>query len=457
VSGNGRHDDHDRARLETVRTRRRVLVIVDNVVAMTRLLDVVDLFEGDFRVGLDFVWNSADPQPNGLAELFAAKGVFPIRQDDHPQRFDLSITAGHSGLTTVESPILSLPHGIRYTKVVSEARKPGSPEARKPGSPEARKPGSPEARKPGSPHAFGLSPDLVLRDGSPIPSAIVLSHDEQLARLRASAPAAAKVAVVTGDPCYDRLRASIPWRPRYRRALGADGDQTVIAVSSTHRKDSLLGEVSELYERLLAELPVDDFRVVAILHPHIWYEHSPDQVHRWLAPQQRSGLVVVPPEHGWRATLVAADQLIGDHGSVTAYGAALGLPTSLAAFPESAVAPDSAVALLGSFAPRLDLSQPVLPQLRKAAAEHTPERSAALTRQRNACARCAIRCWAWTSRARNLEYRRTRWPGYQTKSGRGDQPPCTSPARSSTDAPSRWTAIRRKCSRQSGFHHEATW
>ncbi|MGW3472588.1 hypothetical protein ACWDKQ_29900 [Saccharopolyspora sp. NPDC000995] len=353
--------DGERSRFETVRPQRRVLVVVDNVAAMTRLLDVVDLFEGDFRVALDFVWNTDDPQPNGLAELFAAKGVFPV-EAGLSRKYELAITAGHSGLLDLKPPILSLPHGIRYTKIV----------------PEDRKTGRPEDRKTGRPEAFGLSPELLLDGGRPIPSAIVLSHDEQLARLRASAPQAAEVAVVTGDPCYDRLRASIPWRLRYRLALGADGDQTVIAVSSTHRENSLFGEVSELYERLLAELPVDDFRVVAILHPHIWYEHGPHQVHRWLAPHQRSGLMVVPPEHGWRAALVAADLLIGDHGSVTAYGAALGLPTSLAAFPESAVAPDSAVALLGSHAPRLDLTQPILPQLRKTVAEHTPERSAAL-------------------------------------------------------------------------------
>ncbi|GGI76305.1 hypothetical protein GCM10011581_11730 [Saccharopolyspora subtropica] len=225
----------------------------------------------------------------------------------------------------------------------------------------------------------------MVHDGVPIPSAIVLSHHEQWARLRAAAPEAADVAHVIGDPCYDRLRASATWRLRYRRALGADDGETVLAISSTWREESLLGEVSELYERLLAELPVDEFRLVAILHPHIWYQHGPDAVHRWLAPHERSGLLVVPPERGWRAALVAADQLIGDHGSVTAYGAAIGLPTSLAAFPESRVAAGSAVAVLGSLAPRLDLAQPLLPQLQKAAAEHTPAKAAAVHEMITSC------------------------------------------------------------------------
>ncbi|WP_101377033.1 hypothetical protein [Saccharopolyspora spinosa] len=125
--------DGERSRFESVRLQRRVLVVVDNVVAMTRLLDVVDLFEGDFRVALDFVWNTDDPQSNGLAELFAAKGVFPVKAG-LSREYELAITAGHSGLLDVRPPILSLPHGIRYTKIVPEARKPGSPEARKPGS-----------------------------------------------------------------------------------------------------------------------------------------------------------------------------------------------------------------------------------------------------------------------------------------------------------------------------------
>ncbi|MGP4019833.1 hypothetical protein [Saccharopolyspora sp. 5N708] len=354
MTGNGRSGDHH-ARFDTVRTSRRVLVIVDNVTALTRLLDVVDLFEGDFRVELDFAWNSADPTPNGLAELFTTKGIFPLSRGEVTRRhFDLAITAGHSGLIDIKAPILSLPHGIRYTKIIQDSYQDG--------------------RR----GVLGLSRDLVLHEGRPIPSAIVLSHDEQLARLHALAPEAADVAVVTGDPCYDRLRTSMPWRLRFRQALGADDDQTVLAISSTWRPKSLLGEVSDLYELLLAELPIDAFRLVAILHPNIWYQHGPHQVHRWLAPHQRSGLIVVPPEHGWRASLIAADQLIGDHGSVTAYGAALGLPTSLATFPESEVAPNSAVALLGSLAPRLDLTQPLLPQLQKAAAEHTQEKSAAL-------------------------------------------------------------------------------
>jgi hypothetical protein len=340
---------------QTVRVARRVLIFVANVTALTRLLDVVEVFEGDFRVGVEFAWNRADPTPDGLFQLFAERGVFPVPQAELADReFDLVITAGHSGLESVRGPVLSLSHGIRYTKTFSE------PGTRNP-EPGTRNPG------PGA-EAFGLERELLLRDGAPRASRIALSHPEQLARLRAASPVAAEAGAVIGDPCYDRLRASLPWRPRYRRALDAAG-RTVVVVSSTHREESLFGEVTGLYERLLGELPADEFRVVAILHPNVVYEHGPHAVDRWLAPHLRSGLVVVPPERGWRAALVAADVLLGDHGSVTAYGAALGVPTALAAFPESAVAPGSAVSLLGELSARLEVTEPLLPQLRKVLAD----------------------------------------------------------------------------------------
>ncbi|GAA3352866.1 hypothetical protein [Saccharopolyspora gregorii] len=62
--------------------------------------------------------------------------------------------------------------------------------------------------------------------------------------------------------------------------------------------------------------------------------------------------MLVPPEFGWRATLIASDYLIGDHGSVTTYGAVLGIPTLLGSFPAREVAPGSLVDVVGSRAPR---------------------------------------------------------------------------------------------------------
>jgi hypothetical protein len=61
--------------------------------------------------------------------------------------------------------------------------------------------------------------------------------------------------------------------------------------------------------------------------------------------------------------VVAADHVIGDHGSVTAYAAAVGRPTLVLTAPEPAPAPGTPQHLLALHAPRLDLHRPLLPQL----------------------------------------------------------------------------------------------
>ncbi|MCA1187214.1 hypothetical protein LCD35_16235, partial [Saccharopolyspora sp. 6V] len=243
-----------------------------------------------------------------------------------------------------------------------ENRRTGEPENRRTGEPENRRTGEPENRRV----AFGLDPQWVLYEGRPIASALVMSHEDQRAQLAAAVPEALGTAVVAGDACYDRLLTSLPWRPAYRRALGAD-DRTLITISSTWWSESLLGRVPDVFSRVLDEFPSDEHRFAAILHPNIWYGHGRSEVHRLLARHLRAGLVLVPPEFGWRATLIASDYLIGDHGSVTTYGAVLGIPTLLGSFPAREVAPGSLVDVVGARAPRLAEHEPIGPRL--AAAE----------------------------------------------------------------------------------------
>jgi hypothetical protein len=64
-------------------------------------------------------------------------------------------------------------------------------------------------------------------------------------------------------------------------------------------------------------------------------------------------MILIDPEEGWRAVLAAADCLIGDHGSVTAYAAAIGVPVLFGVFPSAHIVPGSPVARLGEVAPRL--------------------------------------------------------------------------------------------------------
>ncbi len=175
------------------------------------------------------------------------------------------------------------------------------------------------------------------------------------------------------------MLASLDRRDHYRRALGVSEQQRLVVVSSTWGRGSLLGQRDDLVGRLLAELPADEYRVAAALHPNIWHGHGPWQVETWLAACLRSGLLLLPPKEGWRAALVAADCVVGDHGSVTFYGAALGRPVLLASFPFTDVDPASPVAGLGHAAPFLDADRPLLEQLEKVIDEHSPARYSAIT------------------------------------------------------------------------------
>nr|WP_234336865.1 hypothetical protein [Streptomyces xylophagus] len=222
---------------------------------------------------------------------------------------------------------------------------------------------------------FGLSPEWLLDEsGKLVADALVLSHPEQLERLRAVCPEAAPTAVLAGDPCWDRMLAARPYRERYRRALGVGRAQRLVVLSSTWNPDSLFGDdvLPALLPRLTSELPVDEYRFAAVLHPNIWYGHGPGQIRAWLDRARRAGLTLVDPLHGWRQALLAADAVIGDHGSVTYYAAALGTPVLLGAAPLTGLAPDAPVHAFVRTAPRLDPALPLRPQLTRLIDTHTP-------------------------------------------------------------------------------------
>jgi hypothetical protein len=198
----------------------------------------------------------------------------------------------------------------------------------------------------------------------------VLSHTDQLRLLEETVPAAAPAAVVAGDPCLDRIRASLPLRERYRAALGI-GDRALTLLTSTWSRHSLLGARPNLPRELLSELSPDSHAVALVLHPNITHGQGAATVRQWYADCLRSGLLILDEVDGWRAGLVAADVVIGDHGSVSGYGAAIGKPTLVAAFDE--VPPNTAIAALGAIAPRLPAHGPYAPAIAAAAASPASE------------------------------------------------------------------------------------
>jgi hypothetical protein len=344
-----------------------VLAIVHNVTAATRLLDVLELLSHDERIQVVFTITGSSAFTEGTDRFLLSHGIRLHEPDRlNELKIDLAIAASFGGDLELRGvPKIILPHGVGYNKYLT--RKPGSPEARKPGSPEARKPGSPEARP-----VFGLSePWLYDSRGELAADLLVLSHHEQLDRLVQSCPEAAHLALVAGDPCLDRMLASEPLRPVYRRAFGAGDGERLILLSSTWGEDSLLAQHPGAI-REMAGLPLDEHRVLVALHPNIGAWHSPWQVKRWLADCERAGVTVLPPLEGWRAALVAADLVIGDHGSVPFYGAALGRPVLLACAPEGTVAPASAIGQFLRAAPRWTPGRDLAEQAEAVLREHDP-------------------------------------------------------------------------------------
>ncbi|MFJ5029561.1 hypothetical protein ACIQB5_15870 [Streptomyces sp. NPDC088560] len=334
----------DGRRWSTVLAERSVLGVVHNITSATRLLDLLSAFESDQRVQVFFTSTGSSALDEGTREFLASQGMLYVPWEDAlSQDFDVAISTSRGGdLHRIPFPLICTPHGAGYNKTLAGSREQG---------------------------AFGLTREWLVHDGKLIPSAIVLSHQEQLERLAEGCPEALPVAHVAGDPCLDQLKAGLAFRPAYRRALGLLPGQRLVVVSSTWGQGSVLGSPqTDVLRRTLAELPADEFRVLAAVHPNAWYGHGAWQMHSWLAPLIDAGLMLPRPEtEVWKAALCAADFLVGDHGSLTTYGVALGIPCVLGAFRDLVVAPGSPMERLGEVLPRLATAQPLPAQLARAA------------------------------------------------------------------------------------------
>ncbi|WP_199037948.1 hypothetical protein [Glycomyces salinus] len=218
----------------------------------------------------------------------------------------------------------------------------------------------------------GLSPEQILGPGGEVPSFMALPGPAAARRLAIDCPAAVPNAEVTGDICLERLRLSAPHREQYRRALGIGPEHRLLVLSSTWDRSALSRKDETLPERLLAELPMDRFRFAYIPHPNDEVADPPRPT-GFLRPYLENGLIMIPPEEGWRAALIAADCVLGDHGSVTFFGATIGAPTLIGAYGYANMPPDMPLARFGRAAPRFDRSLPAAPQILKAIEDGPPD------------------------------------------------------------------------------------
>ncbi|MFC7386804.1 hypothetical protein [Sphaerisporangium rhizosphaerae] len=338
-------------------------MVVHHLAAATRLRDVAPLIEEDHRIQVVYTVPPSSRFAAGAHDFLRTTGALemPFAQALET-RFDLAVAAGQGMLDRLRSPVMTLFHGAGPNSYVTRRDGHGPLASRA---------------------ITGLGFQALTMHGRVVPSAIMLGHEDQRALLAGQCPEALPAAVVAGDPCFDRMLASRHLRTAYRNALGAGPGQKVLVVSSHYGAGSLLSRYPGLPARLSRELPPGEYRVALVLHPAVWTTHGARQVTAWFADCERRGVVLLPPEEGWRAALVAADVMLADRGSPACYGAALGVPVLLTPHDSGDVLPGSQFARLAGVAPRLRVDEPLVPQLEAARAgwplTRAPELRAALT------------------------------------------------------------------------------
>lgn len=331
---------------------RTVLGVAHHLAGAIRLADVLPLVESDRRVRVVYTVPPTSLYASGAHDHLRDTEALVIPwQEAIRTRFDLAVAAGQGGLERIDAPVMTCFHGAGPNALVRRANGYGPAASRT---------------------VIGLGTQGLVTHGRVTAAAIMLAHENQRRLLASFCPEALPVAVVSGDISFDRLLASRSRRQAYRNALDVGHGQTLVVVSSHFESDSLWARHRDVVERLVAELPGDRYRICVIMHPNIWVHHGRKQVISWFDDLTRAGGILLPPEEGWRAALVAADVMLADRASPACYAAAVGVPVLLAPYSPDDVVPGSQFALLGATTPWLDPSEPLRPQLEVAMRGHPP-------------------------------------------------------------------------------------
>lgn len=329
----------------TVRAEYKVLIMAPTMTSVQRLLDIAEVFAADLRVQSSF---TVPPSKfgDGTEKMLDNLGAPMVPWSDAVnRRYNLAVTANLGGIAEVDAPVALFSHGASRNKR-AKARGRGS--------------------IPVPPRVQGFNRSALIQNGMLVPSAIAIGHEHELTMLGEDCPEALAVARVVGDPSYDRLVASRPLRDHLRRRLGLEPEQKHVVVTSTWGEASLLGSAWHQLDRLVEELPSSEYRIALLIHPNIVAAHGAYQLRRWLRPLESKGLILTRPEDDWESILLAADYIVGDHGSVTLYGSTVGVPILLGAYHEADVHPGSGAAALAAIAPQLSDSISVAAQLARA-------------------------------------------------------------------------------------------
>ncbi|MER8028968.1 hypothetical protein ABTZ78_08405 [Streptomyces bauhiniae] len=336
----------------TMRDCKRVLVMAQTMTFVQRLEEVFGLLKADLRVQLAFTVGPPHAFGSGAERYLENMGISVLPWEEARRaEFDLVLAASSRGVHELSVPVLRVSHGAGHIKLLTDIATLAPGEHRWPGM---------------------LSRQHLMHEGRVVPRAIAYAHDRDLEELRSSCPEALPVAHVVGDPCVDRILAARPSRELYRRSLGIEEGQRLVVVNSTWGETSTLGRLDALLPHLLS-LPRDDTcRIALLIHPNVYAGHGNWQVRGWLDACSARGIAIVPPEADWQSILVAADWIVGDHGSLTAYGALTEATLLLTPGPRRAVSATSPAALLAAAAPVLSPGHPLAEQLDYAACMRRP-------------------------------------------------------------------------------------
>ncbi|MFJ5882052.1 hypothetical protein [Kitasatospora cineracea] len=356
----------------TLLDRKRVLAVVHTVVYGQRLREVCELLAADLRVQVVFTVAPHAFNEGVAAFLMGLGGTVVPWEQAVATEFDLVLAAGSQGIEQVRGPLVRLPHGAGHLKLARALPPAGSVTGVREQRPADSNDGD------GMREVSGLGRNYLLWEGRPNAAAYALAHRDDLAALERSCPEVVPIAEVVGDGDHDRILAALPRRAEYRAALGLGERERLVLLCSTWGPDSVFGGLDALLPRLVRELPAGRFRTALVVHPNVTAGHGGWQVRRWVEGVSGGAVALVAPQTDWRPLLVAADYVIGDHGSVTLYASLTGARILLARFPHRNVNPDSPGVQLARTAPALDPAHPLDRQLAYADGLYRPEAYAAI-------------------------------------------------------------------------------
>ncbi|EWM12084.1 hypothetical protein [Kutzneria sp. 744] len=345
----------------------RGLIVLHTAVTANRLLPIYEALaycnphvRWHFTVG-------PDHYNGGVAESLAARGIEIINWktllNGLQPNFGVALAAAFGGLETLTIPVVKLTHGALNDKTTPRGLGLGAETPRQ---------------------QYGLGGESLQRHGREIATRLVVAHEDQLAPFAREQNRWLDTVRVMGDPLVDQIDAHLHLRDYYRKLLGVEPGMKLVVVTSTAGPQSLWRNRPEVLDRLVRELPPDRYRIIVIMHPHLDYAWRA-QLDATLGRLYAAGVRKVPADQDWAVALIAADWVIGDHGSVLHYATRTPATLLTAGFASGEVEPGSARALLGRVVPELADDRPLEPQLLAAAAPEVVGRYADAGRQLSSC------------------------------------------------------------------------